>query len=85
MGSWSRIYAIVAGVGLLVYSYLIKRNSALKSENDHLNKEIEGVKDNAITIVKIQHAQNEISSAPAPDRDELYKQLLTPGARNKKH
>ena len=43
MGSWSRIYAIVAGVGLLVYSYLIKRNSALKSENDHLNKEIEGI------------------------------------------
>lgn len=85
MGSWSRIYAFVAGVGVLVYSYLIRRNATLKSENEHLAKEIEEVKDNASKIVKIQHAQNEISSAPAPSRDELYKQLLTPGTRNTKH
>ncbi len=85
IGSWSRIYAVFSGIGLLVYSYLIRRNVSLKRDNDHLKKEIEGLQDNASKILKIQQAQNEISSSPAPARDELYKQLLKPGARNTKH
>lgn len=85
MGSWSRIYAVVTAFGFLVYSYLIRRNASLKIQNEHLTKEVEGVKDSASKIVKIQQAQNEISSAPTPSRDDLYMQLLTPGTRNTKH
>jgi len=39
----------------------------------------------ALELAIAQARQNEISSAPAPSRDDLYMQLLTPGTRNTKH
>lgn len=75
-GSWTRISAIIASVFLIIYTYLVSKNSKLGTQNDSLKKEIEDIKHDTDKIITIQKKQVEIASAPMPSRDDLYGKLL---------
>lgn len=66
---------MVAGMAILVYSFLVNRNSKLKCENETLNRNIDEIRNETAKIVTIQQQQAEIASAPVPDRVELYKRM----------
>lgn len=85
IGSWNKIYTLLVGVGVLVYSYLVNRNAKLNVENKALNKEVEDIKSDTDKIVTIQRKQAEIASAPPSSRDDLYKQLRQIAARSPKN
>ena len=74
-GSLGKIYALVAGMAILVYSFLVNRNSKLKCENETLTHNIDDIRNEAEKIVTIQKEQAQIAADPVPDRVELYKRL----------
>ncbi len=74
-GSLSRLYALVAGLAILVYSFLVNRNSKLKCANENLTRNIDEIRNETDKIVTIQKQQAEIASDPVPDRVELYKRM----------
>lgn len=82
-GSYKQIYIAVAGAAIAVYSFLISRNSKLKTENKALNEGIEEIKDEADKIITIQKKQAEIISQPVSSRDDIHKQLLDLSRRSK--
>lgn len=84
IGSWNKIYSLLAAVCIAVYSYLINRNAKLKYENQSLNKEVEDIGDYATKIVTIQKKQAEIAASPPSSRADLYKQLRQIAARRTK-
>lgn len=84
IGSWDRIYALLSGIGIVVYSFLITRNSKLNAENELLNKEVEDIRSDTDKIVTIQRKQAEIASAPPCSRADLYEQLRQIASRRSK-
>jgi len=74
-GSWNKIYALLVGVGIFVYSYLINRDAKLKINNDLLNKEVEDVKGDADKLITIQRKQAEIAAEPSSSRSDLYSRM----------
>ena len=75
MGSLGRIYSVIIGLGLAVYSFLLAQTAKLKYQNKVLIKEVETVTQDAEKIVIIQKKQAEIANSPCPGRALLYKQL----------
>lgn len=82
-GSSRQIYIAIAGVAIAVYSFLISRNSKLKTENVALSQGIEEIKDGADRIITMQKKQAEIISQPAASRDDIHQQLLDLSRRSK--
>jgi len=85
IGSFNKIYALLGGVGIVMYTYLIKRNAKLNVDNNLLNKEIGNLKDDADKIVTIQRKAAEIASTPPSSRHDLYNQLRQIAARRTKN
>lgn len=85
IGSWNKIYTLLAGAGLVIYSYLISRNAKLNVENKALNKEVKDIKSDTDKIVTIQRKQAELASTPPSSRIDLYKQLRQIAARRPKN
>lgn len=75
LGSWNKIYGLVAGIGIVVYSFLINRNAKLKCQNQSLSMDIEEIKSDTDKVITIQHKQAEIAADPVPDRVVLYRRM----------
>lgn len=75
MGSMTRIYSVIIGLGLVIYTFMLRKNTKLTVENENLASGLKAFKVDSEKIVIIQKKQAEIASSPRPDRAILYKQL----------
>lgn len=84
LGSYRQIYFVVASAAIAMYSFIIRKNSKLKHENEALSEGIKEIKNETSKIIAIQKKQCDIASLPVASRDDIHQQLLVLSRKSKR-